>query len=97
MAPPEAAAGSVLDFKPTDPFAGFDPVELIGEAEVRTNDLAWKLSGKTREPERNPPGGAISLAKRLRDHWAAAGLVEGFEGPRSAKCLRLIRLEETLQ
>lgn len=75
-----ADVGAVHYFRPCDPIAAhsIDDHLTAGE-EISTSELAWRLSGKTRETGKRPPGTAQELAARLRDRWAREGLVEKFQ------------------
>ena len=91
VAPESAEASEILYFRPVDPLAAHDPEMLLGpEGEISTNGLAWKLSGKERQPGKNPPGAATTLAGELRKSWKAKGLVTVEKGPRNALMIKLV-------
>jgi hypothetical protein len=86
---PEAHENAIHYFTPIDPYAVYDPVKLVGQEAISTNQLAWRLSGEKPEPGKTPPGTATRLATKLRNYWLAKGVIEVFDGPRGAKMLQL--------
>jgi len=89
VAPADAQRGAILYFRPFNPLNIYDPIELVGDEEISTNELAWRLSGKPRQKGKNPPGASTRLAEQLRDQWEQEGRVEVLKGPRKSQMLRL--------
>jgi hypothetical protein len=89
---PQAAREELLFWRPANesteyPIANY--LEL--DQAVSTSELAWKLSGKARRPNEDPPGHARALAVRLRSRWAEDGDAKEELGPRKAKLIRRVR------
>jgi hypothetical protein len=69
---------------------------VLGDVDISVNELAWRLSGREREPGKNPPGSATRQAHEIRDHWVQKGEIEIVAGPRGAQLLRRKRNLATL-
>lgn len=87
-----ARAPEISHFRRHDPLAEYDPRSLTPESIwISTNDLARSLD-RYANPERTreePPGVFKTLAKDLRNAWAAEGRIDVRDGQRGAKEIRL--------
>jgi len=86
---PDAEPGAINYFRPIDPLDEHDIDDLCAPGEkLNQTDLAWRVAGKEREPNKRPPGRATSTAASLMSRWSRDGLGEVFPGPRRSKIFR---------
>ena len=86
----DAELGSINYFRPIDPLDSYNIDQLLDHGEdINQSQLAWRIADKQPEkPGDRPPGRAANAARELRYRWGRAGLIETFDGPKSAKMMR---------
>jgi hypothetical protein len=89
VCPPESDGEELLYFRPHDPIGTYKPEDFLSDEFITTNALAWALSGKEREKNKNAPGDCSNLATQLREEWFRRGLIEVEPGPNRSKLMRL--------
>jgi hypothetical protein len=90
VAPEESDPGAILYFRPTDPLDRYEIDDLLGSEAISTTELSRRLA-----PGSEPGGAEKRTARRLRDRWERAGLIEVVGGPRGSILLRRVADQTT--